>query len=246
MLNFKRLLFYFLSIAYLEGSHIDSYIQGQIVLVQSKMANANGGTTQPVTMTSTPKVGNVMVVGFENINSGSPGHAFVTDNQANGGNQYVALSWFPQTTVIGAMLYCAPVVVASGTFTITGTVVSNQSATIYAREYSGASCNVDRSIGATGTTSPYACGSLITNNARDVLISLINSNSGANPTNFTVPSSFGNQQSQTNGTQQSGSIADNIVSVTGTYVISWVVSNNATANCTTVALKASAGFLGFP
>ena len=211
---------------------------GAWAFVQSKEANSTGGTTQAVTFTSTPTVGNIIIVGLETPNA-AYGASYIADNQ---GNAYGVVGWIPQNGAVGAYLYCGIAGTSSGTFTITATLTSSGDATIFAREYSGGSCNIDQSARGTGSTSPYACGSITTLNANDLLVTFINTNNGGTNT-YTVPTGYSNLDSQTSGAHQSGAIADKIVSATGTFAPTWTDSaTGSIGNCVNVALKeASAG-----
>lgn len=209
---------------------------GAWALVQSKEANSDGGTTQAVTFDSTPTVGNTILVGFETPSSSTAGVPIMTDNK---GNAYAVVAWTPYNGNIGAHLYCAVATVATATFTITATGGTEDS-TIFAREYSGGSCSVDQVSSASTGGSPYDCGTITTLNANDLLITLLNNNGGGTVT-FTPPSGYGNQQSQTNGSHQSGSIADKVVSATGTFTPTWTTSGGATASCIFASLKQASG-----
>lgn len=210
---------------------------GAITLVQT--ATPVKGLTTPgtITLASTPTVGNIVVVGYENQNNAGNGVPTITDNQ---GNAYAVMAQTPNVLTVSATLFCAVVGVASGTFTLTGSWNSGGDNTLFASEYSGASCTLDQVATGTGGTSPFGCGSFTTLNANDLLITLINNNSGGTVT-YTAPSGFTREAQQTDGGHQSGAYADQIITSTGTYTPTWVVSSNATTNCSLVALKAASG-----
>lgn len=210
-------------------------------LVQAKTVNSTiSVTSQAASFTSAPSVGDVAVVGisFGNILT----NAAVTDNQ---GNAYVQLGAQSNSALsIQASLWCAQVGTSSGTFTVTATSSTGTAVfiTVYILEYSGVSCQADKTTSAFGLTSPYACGSFTTRQPVALLLSTIDTASGGAALTFTPPSGFTIQGQTTNGTLfQAGAIADNIVSSTGSFTFSWSVSSSASASCVTAAIYPASG-----
>lgn len=179
---------------------------------------------------SLPAINDVVIVGGANFAGGAAGNleGGVTDNQ---GNSYARLSAFPVNgvTVSVATFWCAVVTVSSGTFTVSlDTPAAPVQKGIQILEYSHASCNPDKSAGASGATSPYSCGSFTTKNPNDLLLALVIPAGGATGTvTFTAPTGFTVRQSQgvvANGVPMA--VADNIVSAVGTFTPTFGASQN--------------------
>ena len=189
-----------------------------------------------------PAVGDIVVVFVLNNGdgSGNPITAVVTDNQGSGnGNGYTRLQTNPNNgSVAYEQMWCAPVVVSSGTFTVTATWNVNTIPGLMILEYSGTSCNMDRWNKATGGTSPYSCGSITTNNANDLVLSAIVAAQSTLTVTFTTPTGFTPRLSQTVAlTGVVGAIADNIVSAVNTFTPTWGTGqNHSSTPCGLVAL----------
>ena len=195
-----------------------------------------------------PTVGDVVVVGYS-LGTSTTGVTKVTDNQTNG---YVMEDDQPQNGSQASAFWCSVVQVSSGTFTVTVTPNGNQYVSMVLLEYSGVSCNPDTApVAATNATSPFTCGSITTTVATDVLLTWANNNGGGTVT-YTAPTGFTLEEQQSNGsTAQSGAIADQITSSTGTFSPTWTISVNTTTQCVLVALRpqsggGSGGQTGFP
>jgi hypothetical protein len=203
--------------------------------------------TQTVTFSSTPTVGNTVIVGIS-ADEGGCGTTLVSDNQAGLGNVYVRVNFWQSgcgNSMDEASLWCAPVVAATGTFTITAhagnpTGSTGSFFTLFAVEYSGLSCNGDQVAAATTLASPYGCGSITTNNASDLLIALLDLNNGSTTT-ATVSAGYTIQLQQNNPASEIGFYADQIVSSTLTTAPTFTSTATATGNCTVTALKAASG-----
>jgi hypothetical protein len=218
-------------------------------LVQQNATFAINMTSVSLSFMSTPTVGNVIVVGVGVANFGDGRFPFLADNQAGGGNVYSGLISYTCTPLSGACIngsnaatfFCSVVAVSSGTFTITSTTYNNNYPNLFIREYSGGSCNPDKISAASGSTSPYGCGSITTANANDLLVTQMTMNSGVDIT-FTQPAGFGNLQQQSSATGQPGAMADEIVSSTGTFSPTWTTSANGSPGvCTLAALQQAGG-----
>lgn len=186
-----------------------------------------------------PKIANVIVVG---VTAGAGSIAtnlttVVTDNQ---GNTYTRLGFQPigGNTVSNISLWCAPVSVSSGTFTVTATFNSNVSVGIMLLEYGNTTCNPDKYSGATTATSPYSCGTFTTGNAHDILISYLSTPGSTTTETFTAPTGFTSRNTQgviANGMTMA--IADDIVAATAAFAPTYQSSQNLTSSqCATVAL----------
>lgn len=205
--------------------------------VQSKQNTGALVTTVSASFTALPAVGNVVIVGLGTYTQNAQ-TMNVTDNQ---GNPYSRLQLTPNdttTTVSRGTLWCALVEVSSGTFTVTGTTVINSNPIIFLLEYKNATCNLDRFSSAVTATSPYSCGSITTLNPNDLIIAFLAFAFGGGGTiTYTPPTGFTVRESQTNGALIStGSIADNIVSATGTFASTYSTSQNNTSPCLQAAL----------
>lgn len=218
---------------------------GTPTFVQAKEAHTTlTPTSLAVSFTALPIVGDIVIVFGANGADGDTSNGLtlsVTDNQGSGnGNGYARLQMNPFTTGSQprASLWCAPVVVSSGTFTITETAGSNLVPGIMALEYSGTSCNLDRWAQAVGSTSPYSCGSITTNNPKDLILAAITAGGSTGLITFTAPASFTIRESQTNSVLGVvGAIADNIVSAVNTFTPTWGTGQNHTLTpCSVVAL----------
>ena len=193
---------------------------------------------------SLPAVGDIVVVFPPTGNDGSASNGLtmsVTDNQGSGnGNGYSRLVMNPVNTgsVPRMSIWCAAVVVSSGTFTITMSEGSNMIPGMMALEYSGTSCNPDRWANGSGATSPYGCGSITTNNPKDLVLVAINASTSVLPVTFTTPTGFTPRLSQTDSTLGLvGAIADNIVSAVNTFTPTYGTGqNHANTPCSVVAL----------
>lgn len=205
--------------------------------VQSKFNVTAAATSIAVSFTTLPAITNVVIVGLES-GTGNTAES-VTDNQ---GNAYSKLTKIPADLAAGAhgTMWCAPVVVSAGTFTITGTT-SSIVHSIFILEYKNGTCNLDVLSGAAGSTSPYSCGSLTTRNANDLIVAFLAFQWGGGGTiTYTAPSGFTIRESQTDGATflAAGSIADKIVSATGTFngTYSTGGKDNVSQGCMQVAL----------
>jgi hypothetical protein len=205
-------------------------------------------------MTSTPAVGDIIVVGIVDNDSGVV--LYLTDNQAGTGNSYQVgtRSSFATTgsTFIGSGIACAVVNAASGTFTITAhTDSSSTYITLLAVEYSGASCNVDQGpVGAAGGSSPFTCGTFTTTNANDVLVAVIDYNLGSGSASLTASTGFTIQLSQPSSSFQPGFYMDQIVTSTGSFAPQFT-GGNVNSSCVSISYKAassppSGGQHGYP
>jgi hypothetical protein len=209
--------------------------------VQTATPTPGTGATssQTISFSSLPTVGHTVVVAT--VISNNSANLTVADNQSN---SYSLVKAAPPGSVgIQTSIFCTSVLVSSGTFTVTATN-SGSSAfiTMFASEYSGASCNPDQSTGASAlSSSPYACGTMTTRNAKDVLISVLDFDGGSGTLVFSISGSFTIEAQITNAADQSGAYADQIVSSTGSFNPAWTVSQNAQASCVNVALQAASG-----
>lgn len=210
---------------------------GAASVVQSNMAFTGGATSLSATFSSTPTVGNIIIVGAETGNN-TIGVYLVTDNQSPT-NVYPLMNILPLNSAISAQLYCGIVKRSTGTFTITITPNSSQVSTLFIIEVSGSGCVPDQISSASGTTSPYSCGTITTQDATtNYLVTVINNNGGGT-VNYTAPTGFTKEQEQTNGGAQSGAIADMIVSGTGTFSPTWGVSVDTGTHCVLLSLMPS-------
>ncbi len=213
-----------------------------IALVQVKSAfNTSASTTQAVTFTSTPTVGNTIVVG---VSASTSAQLIGTDNKGN----FYSLAIQHNNGSVAAAILCAAVFTSSATFTVTITTAS-AFISVFAAEYSGLSCAVDNGGFATTGSSPYACGTYTTFNANDLLVSVIDINGGTTLT-YTAGTGYTVQMSQTSSTGQPGAYEDQIVSATGAQAPTISSNTNATSSCASAAfyLPASAtggGSFGF-
>jgi hypothetical protein len=209
-------------------------------LVQSTLASsASLVASQSVSFGSTPTVGDIVVVA--ELVSNDSTYSTMADNQTN--SYSVVESAPPGQAFRQVNVYCTSVLTASGTFTITATIgITTAFVTLFAAEYSGATCNPDQSTSGTAlTASPYACGTMTTRNSKDLLISVLNWD-GSGTVTFSINSSFSIEQQQTNGTLfEAGAYADRVVSSAGSFNPSWTVSANANATCVNIALEAPTG-----
>jgi hypothetical protein len=213
-------------------------LHAQSLVQSTKAASTSSVSSQTISFSSLPTVGNVVIVG--EIGGNSSTSMTMADNQTN---SYSLLGSEPagqanrQTTI-----WCTSVLTSSGTFTITATPLANGNfISLFAAEYSGLTCNPDQSNVGTGTTTPYTCGSITTRNAKDLLVSVFNWN-GSGTVTFSITAGWTIEQQETNGTLvEAGAYADQVVSSTGTFNPSWTISANATATCVNVALQASGG-----
>lgn len=116
-----------------------------VVQVATPVNSFGNATSQSITLTSTPTVGNYVILemGFRNIQAGFA-ISSVTDNQT--GNTYSAVTSGQGTSgQSAAAIYIAKVTAATGTFTITvatGTQTPNYA--LYAMEVSGISGATDQ------------------------------------------------------------------------------------------------------
>lgn len=208
-------------------------VPAHAAVTRVQVKEAHGSTSpQAVTLDATPTVGNIIILAVE---TGSISLGLnVIDNQGNG---YSRIAATRNGSGNEAAIWCAVAATSSGTFTITASQATNSFSTVFAIEYSGASCNVDKNDGASGATSPYSCGSFTTVNANDlVLTTIVDSGS---PTTFTPSSGFTARVTQVNASFVAGSIADNIVTSTATFTPTWTVDANAASACSTTALTAA-------
>jgi len=213
--------------------------------IQAVEAHAIVGLSSlSVSFGSLPAVGDVVVVIGLTANSGASDSDLtlvVTDNQATGnGNGYTRLQIDQNTTgnVGRVSMWCAPVTTSTGTFTITETASLVMLPGIFALEYSGTSCNMDRFAIAQGATSPYSCGSITTVNANDLVLAAILAASATGTTTFTGPTGFVIRKSQTDSTVGNvAAVADDIVSSVGTFTPTYGTGqNHANTPCTVAAL----------
>lgn len=205
--------------------------------VQTKEAHATGSPSVAATLTSTPTVGNVLIVGVLTGANSAAFASFVDDNQTTS-NGYVEIRSSSGTGGVQSSIWCVDVAVASGTFIVTAHQPANSFITILVAEYSGYTCKIDKSDSATGTTSPYSCGTITTLNANDLLVTVINVNASGT-VGYTAPTGYTIQVSNTNGSFQSGSFADRVVSATETSTPTWTVDKNATSFCALSSVKAT-------
>lgn len=229
----KRLLL----LALLLLSTVPSF--GAWVLVQSTGGGKVSAASSSFSFGSTPTVGDIIIVYAQRVNNSSNGVPFITDNQ---GNPYSVSNYFPTGGGSQTALYCATATVASGTFTVTATPLGADFITMFIRDYTGGSCNLDQVSSAnSGATSPYSCGSITTLNANDLLVTGILNNGGGTVT-YTAPSGFGNLEQETNGSLfESGAVADEIVSSTGTFTPTWSVTANSQSYCVLAAFRQASG-----
>ena len=217
-----------------------------ISLVQKAQASNSNTPSVSASFASTPGLTNAVIVGVVS-NGASCGMWTVSDNQSGKGNAYARLMFGNDGCGSGATneasIWCATVVSASGTFTVTTAQAGNTFATIFIFEYSGLSCNGDQVTFGVNAASPYTCGGPVTtNNANDLLIIFLSLN--ASGTAAATPSAgFTTQQSQTNPSFEIGFYADQVVSSTGTFSPQWTSATTPFHNipCTFVAVKAASG-----
>lgn len=215
---------------------------GTPAFVQAAEAHSTGTPTSlAISFASLPTVGNVVLLFGLNGNDGDSTNGLtlsVADNQ--NGNVYARLQMNPNTPASAprVSIWCAPVTVSSGTFTITETAASNLAPGLLAAEYSGTSCNLDKWANATGATSPYSCGSITTANAKDLVLIAIEAGSSTGTVTFTASAGFTIRKSQTvAATGQVISYADDIVAATATFSPTYATAqNHASTPCSVVAL----------
>jgi len=211
---------------------------GNPAFVQAVEAHTAGTPTNlSVSFGSLPVVAHVVIVGVVSGPGPADHTAQVTDNQANG---YSRLLIQPNIagTVQRADLWCAPVATSTGTFTATVTFSTNTLMGIFALEYSGTTCNMDKAAAANTNTSPYNCGSITTVNAKDLVLAFLGTNPALAAVTYTAPTGFTIRKSQTDPTLGlTGSIADKIVSGTATFTPTYTATQNVvTSPCITSAL----------
>lgn len=187
------------------------------------------GTTVTLSFTTPPKVGNHIIVAFwtwgNNVSSWNPNA--VSDSYLN------SYSLVNQKPIIGTDSYNTAIYY--GRVSNTGSpfnVTINHSATpsvieAVAIEYSGlAAINPISSLSALGTNPSANCGPITTTKKIGLLVSVINSTTGANPATVTPPSEFSSIHSQLNGqTYEAGGLSEKIVTTTGTYNATWTITS---------------------
>ena len=150
-----------------------------VTIVQSASANTYGNaTSQSITLTSTPTVGDYIILeaGFRGISSGFAVSA-VTDNQT--GNTYSAVvSGNSGAGTSAAAIYLAKVTAATGTYTITVSMGSQQpNVVLYAMEVSGISGATDQAtavtFGSSRVTSFAVAQGAANTNANDLVVSFL-------------------------------------------------------------------------
>lgn len=215
--------------------------EAAITLVQKIAASNTGSFTTSVTLAATPTVGNVIILGIVS-SGGNCGISTVTDNQAGTGNVYSRVIFQCASQTNEASVWCAPVLFSSGTFTVSAAEAVNNFATLFAVEYSGLSCNGDQVSENITAASPYSCGSFTTNNANDLLVSVLSLNSSS-AASATPPSGYTTQLSQTAPSQEIGFYADLIVTSTTAQTPIWTSATPPFGNipCAAAALKAGGG-----
>lgn len=212
---------------------------GTPVFVRSAGTNSGTGSSLTLSFGTLPKINDIVIVGVASgtTPAGLDLTAVVTDNQNNGYNR---VNFFQHNngTSRRISLWCTPVVTSSGTYTTTVTFDNADIVTLFALEYSGTTCNQDKSAGNSGGTSPYACGSITTINPKDLLLAFLSTPASTGTINYTAPTGFTIRQSQgVAATGDTGSIADNIVSATGTYTPTYTADQNlASSSCMVAAL----------
>lgn len=213
--------------------------------IQAAEAHAIVGLSSlTVSFGSTPVVGDIVVVIGLTANSGASTTDLtlvMTDNQGAGnGNGYSRLQINLNATgnVGRVSMWCAPVTTSTGTFTITETASSAMLPGIFALEYSGTSCNMDKFAITSGATSPYSCGSITTVNPKDLVLAVVFAVAATGTTTFTGPTNFTIRKSQADSTIGNvASVADDIVSTTGTFAPTYGTGqNHAQTPCTVAAL----------
>ena len=218
-------------------SHPITPSTGTPAFVQTAGTSSGAGPTLTLSFGSLPAVAHVVIVAVaSNGAAGLDGSDSITDNQSNA---YARVNFSPKNTLIRIALWCAPVTTSSGTFTITSTFSAADLATVFALEYSGATCNPEKIADVSSqSTSPYSCGSITTVNARDLLLAFVNTPLSTGTINYTAPTGFTIRQSQgVIATGRTGSIADDIVSATNTFSPAYVADQNlANSSCLVVAL----------
>jgi hypothetical protein len=218
-------------------------LRAQTLVQTATPTPATGATlSQTISFSTLPTVGNTVVVAT--IISNDAANLTAADNQSPKSNSYSLVNAAPPGSVgIQASIFCTSVLTSSGTFTITATNHGSSAfITMFASEYSGASCNPDQGAGISGQpSSPYACGTMTTRNAKDVLVSVIDWD-GSGTQTFSISGGFTIEGQVNNGTtSQAGAYADQIVSSTGSFNPAWTVSANGTASCVNIALQAASG-----
>lgn len=210
---------------------------GTPTFIQAKTAfSTTGVSTQTVTFDAAPTVGNVVIVAVL-TSTNQIGIDHVLDNHGN--PQYIGLMRKFDSGSLGANLFCTPVYATGGTFTISSTSLGTLFQTVLAAEFSGTNCKLDNNAGVASATTPYDCGSYVTQNAKDLLLAVINNNNPLTVT-FTAPTGFTQIAAVTNGAvAQPGALAYQVVSATSTYDPQYVTSTNVGSVCIGSALHAS-------
>ena len=221
----------------LPGASAISPTIGTPAFIQATEAHSSGTPTSlSVSFGVLPATKHVAILATFGTSIGSAGFK-VTDNQGNAYSQLIGLG-----TLNGIPgLWCAPILTSSGTFTITATATTNVLIGVFALEYSGTSCNLDKAAATLSNTSPYNCGSLTTQNAKDLLLVLLDTLSSTGTITYTAPTGFTIEKSQgVAATGQTAAIADQIVSATATYAPTFGASQNISSTpCLSVALLSS-------
>lgn len=196
-------------------------------------------TNLSVSFGALPKLGDVVIVAVD-TGAGSIAtnlSASVTDNQGNTYSRMVAQPFTGNTTGVTG-LWCGAVTISGGTYTVTVTSASNVQVGIMILEYGNTTCNGDKMAGAASGTSPYNCGSVTTQNAKDLLLTFLFNPAAAGTITYTAPTNFTIRQSQTvaaNG--QTMAIAEQVVNATATYTPTFTASQNlANSECITAAI----------
>lgn len=207
--------------------------------VQTTEAHSTGAGLLSASFGSLPAINNIVVVGVATAGGGVTGNLElkVSDNQGNAYSQFGAQPAFGISTGV-VTLWCSPVLVSSGTFTVSADGNSVNQRGILMNEYSHANCNPDRSVGAASGTSPYSCSSLTTKNAKDLLLTFLLVPAIAGTVTFTAPASFTLRNSQpTVANGLTIGLADDIVSSIATYTPTFAASQNVVnSECAFAAL----------
>ena len=243
-----RLRFLGLVLSAAAGGQLFGAIAGPI---QTKIAAATGAVgSESATLTLTPTVGNIILVGII-ANAGSwPMVLKVTDNQAGNGNPYARVGSSFSGNGIGvnnwveASFFCAVANALTGTFIVTANTASALTGflSVLVAEYSGASCNPDQISNDSQTSGvTFPCGTLTTTNANDLLATIVDVNASGTLVFAISPLSYTIEMQVNNGSaSQPGAFADQIVTSTGTFAPVWT-STSSEGNCASVALKAASG-----